>query len=289
MSKITDLFKIKEKTFSIELFPPKTEKGFENLLATIDELITLKPDFISCTYGAGGGNRDKTFDIVELIQKKHNITSVAHLTCVLHTKDEIRGILKNIKSRAVENILALRGDPPAGNLHWKPGHNNFRYSNELCAFAREEFGDYFGIGVAGFPEGHLLSKSLEEDAKYLKLKIESGADYVITQLFFDNKDYYAYCERLKAIGVTVRIIPGILPITNYQGLLKFCKICGATVNEEIKRIFEPIQDNPQKTLEAGIAFAVKQGKDLLKHGAPGLHFYSLNKFEPTATILKNIK
>ena len=173
MKKITDLFKTKERTFSFELFPPKTEEGFQKLLGTIEQLCTLKPDFISCTYGAGGGSRDKTFDIVELIQKKHGVISVAHLTCVLHTKEEIKNILVNIKDRGVNNILALRGDPPQDNPNWTPGPENFKYSSELCAFTRQNFGDHFGIGVAGFPEGHLLCRDREKDAQYLKIKVDS--------------------------------------------------------------------------------------------------------------------
>ncbi|VAW17393.1 5,10-methylenetetrahydrofolate reductase, partial [hydrothermal vent metagenome] len=218
MKNITDIFNLKEKTLSFELFPPKTDKGYQNLLKTIEGLCELNPDFISCTYGAGGGSRDKTFDIVELIQNQHNILSVAHLTCVLHTKEEIKNILTNIKSRNIKNILALRGDPPTDNPDWQPTENNFKYSSELCAFTREHFGNDFGIGVAGFPEGHVLCPDKNLDANYLKMKVDSGADFVITQLFFTNQDYFDYCARTKEEGVTVRIIPGILPITNYPAL-----------------------------------------------------------------------
>lgn len=289
MKKIIDIFKTKERTFSFELFPPKTEEGFQKLLGTIEQLCTLKPDFISCTYGAGGGSRDKTFDIVEHIQKKHGVISVAHLTCVLHTKEEIKNILKNIKDRGVTNILALRGDPPQDNPNWTPGPDNFKYSSELCAFARQSFGDYFGIGVAGFPEGHILCRDREKDAQYLKVKIDNGADFVITQLFFNNQDYFDYVKRLRKLGVTARVLPGILPITDYNSLLRFCNLCGAAVTEELKRTFEPIKDDKEKTLEAGIKFAVKQCRGLLDGGAPGLHFYALNKFHPVDTILSQVK
>ena len=289
MTKIKEIFKQRQRTYSFELFPPKTEQGSQNLLKTIAELGALKPDFISCTYGAGGGSRDKTLDVVQHIQDKHNVTGLAHLTCVLHTKEEIKNILRDIRSRGIENVLALRGDPPRENPGWKPGKDNFRYSSELCAFIREHFGEYFTIGVAGFPEGHLLCPDRGQDAKYLKKKTDAGADFVITQLFFNNQDYFDYVGRLRKLGVNNRVIPGILPITNYQGLVKFCALCGATVTEEIHKIFEPIQEDPEKTFKAGIDFAIRQCRQLLNGGAPGLHFYCLNKTSPTDQILKAVR
>jgi len=289
MNKIKDIFKEKERTYSFELFPPKTDQGFTNLLKTIEQLATFNPDFISCTYGAGGGNRDKTLEVVQHIQDKHNIAGLAHLTCVLHTKEEIKKILEDVKSRNIKNVLALRGDPPQDNPNWQPTQNNFKYSSELCAFMRKHFDDYFSIGVAGFPEGHILCPDKNLDAQYLKTKIENGADFVITQLFFDNRDYFQYVDRLKSLGVTARIIPGIFPITNFPGLVKFCKLCGTVVTEELKNIFEPIQDDKEATLQAGVQFAIRQCRELLDGGSPGLHFYCLNKTEPTATVLSELR
>ncbi len=289
MRKITKIFEEKKRTFSVELFPPKTEQGYDKLLATIGQLSELGLDFISCTYGAGGGSRDKTLDIVEHIEKTHSITGLAHLTCVLHTKNELKAIIENIKARGIKNILALRGDPPQDHPDWKPGADNFKYSSELCAFIREHFGNYFGVGVAGFPEGHILCPDRDKDAQFLKIKIDSGADFVITQLFFDNADYFSYIDRLQRLGVTQRVIPGILPITDYPALLRFSKLCGATISDEVKKIFEPIAEDKEKTLDAGIAFAVKQGRELLERGAPGLHFYCLNKVHPTDIILHEIR
>ena len=289
MDKITNIFSRQEKTYSFELFPPKTEQGYINLLNTIEQLAKLKPDFISCTYGAGGGSRDKTLDVVQHIEEKHHVIGLAHLTCVLHTKAEIKNVLEEIKSRRIQNVLALRGDPPRDNPGWQPGDDNFKYSSDLCAFMREHFGSYFSIGVAGFPEGHVLCPDRARDAQYLKTKIQSGADFVITQLFFENKDYFDYVSRLRALGVKARIIPGILPITNYPNLLKFCELCGATVTDEVKQTFEPIQDDKEATLDAGIKFAVKQCRELLSGGAPGLHFYSLNKLNPTDKILAEVR
>ena len=289
MAKVTQIFEQKKRTLSFELFPPKTEQGFTKLLEVLSQLVELKPDFISCTYGAGGGSRDKTFDIVELIEKKHHVTAVAHLTCVCHTKDEILAILQDIKARGVQNVLALRGDPPKEDPDWTPGPDNFQYSSELCAFIRKEFGGHFGIGVAGFPEGHLLCRDREKDADFLKMKTDAGADYVITQLFFNNQDYFDYVERLRKRGVNARVLPGILPITDYNALLRFADLCGATVTGEIKKIFEPIKDAREKTLAAGIDFAAKQCSGLLAGGAPGLHFYCLNKLHPVADILRHVR
>lgn len=289
MKKIKDIFQQNKRAYSFELFPPKTEQGFQNLISTIAELAALQPDFISCTYGAGGGGRGKTLDVVQHIQDKHQISGLAHLTCVLHTKDEIKDILTDIKSRGIPNVLALRGDPPQDNPGWKPGKNNFRYSSELCGFIRRYFGDYFTIGVAGFPEGHILCPDRDRDARYLKMKIDAGADFVITQLFFDNKDYFTYVERLQKLGVTVPVVPGILPITNYASLTRFCQLCGATITREVKNLFEPIVDDPDATRRAGIDFAVRQCGELLENGAPGLHFYCLNKTSPTNQILKAVR
>lgn len=289
MQRIRDLFARQAKTYSFELFPPKTDKGYENLLRTIAQLCELQPDYISCTYGAGGGNREKTFDIVQHIEEHHRVIGMAHLTCVLNTKDDVRTIVEDIKSRGTRNILALRGDPPQDQPDWQPTDDNFKYSSELVAFIREHFGDYFGVAVAGFPEGHILCPDRERDAEFLKLKIDAGADFVITQLFFDNKDYFAYVDRLRRIGVEVRVIPGILPITNYEALQRFCSVCGATVTDEVKRIFEAIQDDADAMLKAGIKFAIRQCQELLDGGAPGIHFYCLNKVHPTDEILKAIR
>ncbi|MDD3375030.1 MAG: methylenetetrahydrofolate reductase [NAD(P)H] [Candidatus Omnitrophica bacterium] len=289
MKKVTEIFKNKEKTFSFELFPPKTDQGYQNLLKTIESLADLKPDFISCTYGAGGGSRNKTLDIVEHIEKEHHIPGVAHLTCVLNTKSEIQNILGDIQKRDIQNILALRGDSPKDNPDWQPTKDNFKYAYELCDFTRKQYQDYFSIGVAGFPEGHILCPNKELDAQYLKKKIDSGADYIITQLFFDNKDYFDYVKRLRDLGIKNRVIPGILPITDYIGVSRFCKTCGTSIPKAVDEIFSPIAENKDVVLEKGIDFCVKQCQDLLEKGAPGIHFYTLNKLYPINKILSQIK
>jgi methylenetetrahydrofolate reductase (NADPH) len=289
LKKITDVFNEKERTFSFELFPPRTEKGHAKLLDTIHTLCGMEPDFISCTYGAGGGNREQTMDIVQHIQNTYHVIGLAHLTCVCNTKDQIQAILKDIEARGITNILALRGDPPQDNPDWTPGPDNFHYSKDLCAYVRRHFDDIFCLGVAGFPEGHVACPDKETDMRYLKMKIDHGADFVITQLFFDNRDYFDFVKRARAAGITQRIIPGIFPITNYPGLKKFLSTCGGSVTDEVKRIFEPIAEDKEATLAEGIEFAVRQCKELLDGGAPGLHFFTLNKSTPVDKILDQVR
>ncbi len=289
MKKFTTEFKEKASTFSFELFPPKTELGFKKLEDTIGQLTELKPDFFSVTYGAGGGNKEKTFDIVDLIQKKHDTIGVAHLTCIGNTKGEIQAILDMMRHRDICNVLALRGDPPKNNPNWQPTAHHFHYSFELCRFIRQRYGSFFSIGVAGFPEGHILCPDRDQDAKYLKMKIDAGADYVITQLFFDNRDYFQYVERLRMLGVTARIIPGIIPITDFKGIVNFCKMCGASIPQQVQEAFEPIQNDKEAMILEGIRYAVRQCRELLDFGAPGIHFYTLNKTTPVDTILSEIR
>ncbi len=285
---LKDIFKQKDRTFSFEVFPAKTPEGDIRLIHEIlKEFSLLKPDFVSCTYGAGGGNRDKTLAIVEHIQKAYNIPSVAHLTCICHTKKEIEDILKKISDKGIENILAMRGDYPKDISNLPT--DNYKYSSELITYIRKEYKNQFCLGVAGFPEMHPLSPNRESDIKYLKHKIDCGADFVITQLFFDNKLYFDYVKSVRQAGIKTRIIPGILPITSYDGLIKFCKGCKASIPEEIHKMFSPIHDNPEKILEAGTEYAINQCKELLNNGAPGIHFYTLNKIEPVKKIVSIVR
>lgn len=289
MIKLNEIFKTKKRTFSFELFPPKTEEGYTKLAGTIAELAELKPDFISVTSGAGGGNREKTTEIVDLIQTKHHIVGVEHLTCIGNTKNEIKTTLDSLRRHGICNILALRGDPPAHDPHWTPTSHHFNYSFELCKFIRATYGEFFAIGVAGFPEGHILCPDRDQDTRYLKMKIDAGANYVITQLFFNNQDYFMYVERLRKLGVTCPVIPGIVPITDYRGIVNFCKKCGAGIPREVHEAFGPIQDDKEATIEEGIRYAVRQCDELLEEGAPGIHFYTLNKLNPVNTILAEIR
>lgn len=276
-------------TISFELFPPKTQEGYDKLLETIKELSALRPQFFSVTYGAGGSSREKTLDLVSHIEKNHQIPTVAHLTCVMHTKDEIHNILNDMRRRQLHQVLALRGDPPKDNPSWTPGEDNFQYASDLVRYIRIHFKEHFAIGVAGFPEGHVLAKDRESDADIMLEKVNAGADFIITQLFFDNKDFFEYKERLKKRGIDKPLIAGILIITDYAALTRFCATCGATIPQAVHDLFGPIAQDPEATREAGITFAVNQCRELIRSGIAGLHFYTLNKISPTKEVLGKLK
>ena len=288
IKKITEIFKEKEKTFSFEFFPPKTPKGVENLYKTVEELNSLGPDFVSVTYGAGGSTRGTTMEICTEIQKRFNLTAMHHFTCVGHSVTELKEIISKMRVNNLRNILALRGDPPKGVEKWEPAPDGLEYCYQLNDLIRKNHGDFFSIGVAGFPEGHVNCPDKETDTRYMKIKIDHSGEFIITQLFFNNAIYSEYIGRLRNANVNVRVLPGILPITSYDGLIKFCNTCGSTITQEVHDIFKPLRDNEEQTMKAGIEFAVKQCSDLLKRGAPGLHFFTLNKVEPVKEIFKRL-
>ena len=288
IKKIIDILKEKERTISFEFFPPKTEKGRAKLPGVAEVFKELGADFFSVTYGAGGSTREATMEIVDELQKKFDVPVMHHFTCVGHSREELKNILGKMKEKNIRNILALRGDAPEGQEFWTPAPDGLEYCYQLIKLIKTH-GDFFSIGVAGFPEGHIDCPDKETDSKYLKIKIDAGGEFVITQLFFDNKDYFEYLERVKKIGVNARILPGVITITNYQTLLKFCGTCGATIPQKVHDIFKPLDGNAEATYKAGVEFAVAQCKDLLSGGAPGLHFYSLNKVEPTKEVLNKVR
>jgi len=285
--KISDILKEKERTYSFEFFPPKTQKGREKLPETANIFKDLGADWFSVTYGAGGSTRELTMDIVDELQKRFGVPSMHHLTCIGHSKAELKVIIEEMRARNICNILALHGDPPEGMEHWQPAPGGLEYAYQLIEIIRS-YGNFFSIGVAGFPEGHIDCPDKETDSKYLRIKIDAGSEFVITQLFFNNKDYFEYAERIRKIGVTVPIIPGILPITDYQTLLRFCNTCGATIPQRVHNIFKPLDGKDEATYRAGVEFTVEQCDELLKGGAPGLHFYTLNKVNPTREILNRL-
>jgi len=272
---------------SFEFFPPKTPEGDQNLLEkTIPALMQTRPDFCSVTYGAGGSTRDKTLMIVDRIQKQHGLTAVAHLTCVSATKEEIRTLLEQIKALGVRNVLALRGDPPGGGA-FQATAGGFEYSNQLVEFIREF--DHFSIGVAGFPEGHIACKAGKHvDWGYLKHKIDAGGDYVLTQLFFDNADFYEFRDHLRKLGVKIPLVPGIVPILNANQIKRFTAMCGARIPVALSAKLDAIGDDEAAATEFGIEYATEQCRDLLKNGVPGIHFYTLNKAHSTVRVLKNL-
>jgi methylenetetrahydrofolate reductase (NADPH) len=273
---------------SFEFFPPKTEEGDRNLLEKpIPALLQTKPDFCSVTYGAGGSTRDKTLKIVERIHGQHGLTAVAHLTCVCATKEQIRDLLAQIRRLGLKNVLALRGDPPeGGEFQVTPG--GFEFSSQLVRFIREQ-GD-FSIGVAGFPEGHIACKEGKfADWTHLKEKIDAGADYVLTQLFFDNADFHQFRDHLtRKLGVTVPIVPGVVSILSGTQIKRFTAMCGATIPAPLAAKLEELGGDDHALAEFGIEYATRQCEDLLRAGVPGIHFYTLNKAPATARILENL-
>ena len=273
---------------SFEFFPPKTDEGDRTLLEkTLPALSETNPDYCSVTYGAGGSTRDKTLMIVDRIQKSNGLTAVAHLTCVNSTRDQIRDLLSQIKALGVKNVLALRGDPPGGGeFQTTPG--GFEFSSQLVRFIRES-GD-FSIGVAGFPEGHIACKEGKiVDWGYLKDKIDAGSDWVITQLFFDNADFYEFRDHMtRRHGVKIPLVPGIVPILSAGQIKRFTALCGARIPGPLAARLDELGDNDAAAAEFGIEYATKQCQDLLKNGAPGIHFYTLNKARSTVEVLRNL-
>jgi len=274
---------------SFEFFPPKTDEGDRSLLQkTIPALLETKPDYCSVTYGAGGSTRDKTLMIVEQIQNEHGLTAVAHLTCVNSTREQISDLLKQIRALGVKNVLALRGDPPGGGeFTTTPG--GFEFSSQLVQFIREQ--DGFCIGVAGFPEGHIACKEGKlVDWTHLKEKIDAGADFVITQLFFDNADFYIFRDHMaQRHGVKVPLVPGIIPIGSAAQIKRFTALCGARIPEALATRLDELVTDDAAAAEFGIDYATRQCRELLDAGAPGIHFYTLNKAPATVRILKNLR
>jgi methylenetetrahydrofolate reductase (NADPH) len=280
----------RQPVVSFEFFPPKTEEGDRNLLEkTIPALLEMKPDYCSVTYGAGGSTRDKTLMIVDRIQREHSLTAMAHLTCVNSTADQLRNVVSEMKRLGIKNILALRGDPEGGaNGVFKTIPGGFEYAAQLVKFIKEL--DGFCIGVAGFPEGHIAcTKGREVDWDHLKEKIDAGADFVLTQLFFNNEDFFRFRDYLTKKGVKVPICPGIIPILSAGQIKRFTKLCGAELPDSLVNDLEKYNDNDEACTEFGVDYATKQCAELLRCGVPGLHFYTLNKSYSVTRVLKNLK
>jgi len=274
-------------TISFEFFPFKTTEGEMTFFGkTLPALMTARPDYASVTYGAGGSTREKTLEIVERIQNDFGLTTMAHLTCIKHTQAEIGGILDEAARRGIQNILALRGDPPPGE-EWAQTEGGFEFASELVEFLRERGG--FGIGAAGFPEGHIdCAEGREIDWRHLVGKINCGADFVITQMFFDNADYFRLADYLKGQGVAVPLFPGIIPVANAGQIKKFSAMCGAKLPELFSSRLDELGDDADAVREYGIEYATGQCRELLERGAPGLHFYTLNKSKAVLQILANL-
>jgi methylenetetrahydrofolate reductase (NADPH) len=278
-----------EPSFSFEFFPPKTDEGERNLGRALAELCRLRPTFVSVTYGAGGTTtqKQKTLDIVAHAKAEYGLEAMAHFTCVGATVQELRDTLDRMRDAGIENVLALRGDPPAGETEWTATEGGLSYSRELIEMIRRDYD--FSIGAACFPEVHIHAESPESDLRYTKEKVDAGARFLITQLFFDNEVYWEFVTRAREAGIEVPIVPGIMPIGNVAQIKRFTEMCGATIPERLRRELELRSDQPDAVADFGVAYATLQCADLLAKGAPGIHFYTLNRSPATRAILSALR
>ena len=284
---VKDILNNNKISMSFEFFPPKAEEDWDKLFQTISDLMPLGPPYVSVTYGAGGSTRDRTHKLVVRIHKETNLTVVSHLTCVNSTKDEIRSILQKYDENGIANILALRGDLPKGQKEWIQMENGFTYAAELVAFIKRHF-PHMGIGVAGFPEGHPETPNRLKEIEYLKAKVDAGADYIVTQLFFDNRDFYDFRERCRLSGITVPIIAGIMPITSRHGMVRMAELAaGARLPARLlKAIARAESDDYVKNV--GVHWATEQVRDLIDNDVRGIHFYTLNNSRETLKIYESL-
>lgn len=286
--KISARFERPGPLFSFEFFPPKTPEGEEQLFTTIEQLRPIQPAFVSVTYGAGGRSRDKTVDLVARIKHDIGIESMAHLTCVGASRGEIAIVLKQLRDAGIDNVLPLRGDPPRDQPAFTPPVDGFAHASELAAFIRSE-GFEFCLAGAAYPEGHPESPDLESDITNLERKVESGVDFLITQLFFDNQDYHRFVREVRRREIRVPILPGIMPITDFAQIQRITALCGARIPEELRRRLGAVGDDPEAVRAIGIAHATEQCRELLASGAAGIHFYTLNRSTATRAIVEKLQ
>lgn len=284
---ISDIIKKGKTTLSFEFFPPKSEKGAENLYSAISDLVQFKPSYVSVTYGAGGSTRELTRDLVLKIQNETDITVVSHLTCVGATKEEIHEILKTYAENGITNIMALRGDPPAGEKEFKMVEGGFNHAADLVAYIKKHF-PQMGIGVAGFPEGHPATPNRLDEMDYLKKKVDEGADYICTQLFFDNRDFYDFCERCEIAGINVPIVAGVMPVTTLNSMHRMADLsAGSRFPAKLLRSLYRA-DSDEHVEKAGLHWAAEQVQDLIDNKVAGIHLYTLNKSAQVKAIYKSI-
>ena len=272
---------------SFELFPPKTPESEAMMWRTVADLMAFEPALITCTYGAGGSTRGTTLDVIAGVRARHDVPVASHLTCVGSSVDELRAYLGEARDRGVAAIVALRGDPPKGQAAFTPTAGGLRYASELVALIRSEFPE-FGILVAGYPETHQEAVSPEDDLENLRRKVAAGGDVVVTQLFYDNADFFRFRDRCRAIGIDVPVVPGVMPVTNYAQIRRIASLCKARLPAEFTRAFEAAGDDEAAQFEAGVEFASRQVQELLDGGVPGIHFYVLNKSTATARVLRQV-
>ncbi|HWP06932.1 MAG TPA: methylenetetrahydrofolate reductase [NAD(P)H] [Polyangiaceae bacterium] len=274
-------------TFSFEFFPPKDAEGVERLFETIAELRPYAPDYVSVTYGAAGSTQRLTVELVRRIKQEVGIEAMAHLTCVGATRDDLAGVLEELRAGGIENVIALRGDPPRGETTFKQTAGGFAHAAELVALTRARFD--FCVAAACYPEKHTESPDAETDLRHLKAKVDAGVDFLITQLFFDNADYFHFVERAQKSGITVPIVAGIMPITNLSQVKRFTALCGSSIPAQLLSKLEACSADADAVRALGVEHATAQCRDLLARGAPGIHFYTLNRSLATRHILDRLR
>ncbi|HEX8074604.1 MAG TPA: methylenetetrahydrofolate reductase [NAD(P)H] [Thermoleophilaceae bacterium] len=277
----------REPVFSFEFFPPQTEDGMAQLKGALSELSKDDPAYVSVTYGAGGSTRDRTVEVTKWIKQELGIEAMAHLSCVGEPVDRLREILDEVRDAGIENILALRGDPPRGQTEWRPHPEGLGSSPELIDLIAEDYD--FCVGGACFPEVHPEAPSLDHDLTFCRRKVEAGASFLITQLFFDNELYFDFVPQARTAGIDVPIIPGIIPVTNFAQIKRFTEMCGASIPEKFERELAARADDPDAVKDLGVAYATLQCSELLARGAPGIHFYTLNRSPATRAILAALR
>jgi len=283
--KIRDLLKDK-RTISCEFFPPREADGIPNVLRAIDRVKAYQPDFVSVTYGAGGSTRAFTEEITMHIKRETGLEVMAHLTCVAQTREDIHGVLERLDENGIENIIALRGDPPQGQTDFVPVTGGFEHATSLIKHIRQNF--QFGLAGACYPEGHVESSDLGKDIEYARLKVEEGADFLVTQLFYDNSHFFEFIDRAAKAGINVPIVPGVLPILTTAQIRRFTGLCGATIPAELDRQLEKYAGDDDAVRELGIEYATNQVRELWDSGVPGVHFYVLNRSYSVSKILDNL-
>lgn len=285
---IIDKLIVNQPLTSFEFFPPKTEEGARQIIKTAQAIKEIRPDFVSITYGAGGSTRQRTLEYGELLHELFNFEVMPHLTCIGHSQDEIREILDRIKQRGFRNIMTLRGDPPKEDRSYHPHPGGFRYASELVRFIREEY-PCFCLGVAGYPEKHPEAPSMEEDLLHLRDKVNQGASFITTQLFYNNDYFYDFVSSCRELDISCPIIPGILPVLSLEQLKRFCGFCGASIPQALEEQLIQAQGNPSGEEEIGIEWAYNQVQDLLKNDVPGIHFYILNRSHAVLELMKHLE
>lgn len=284
--KIADLFQEKKPVISFEIFPPKSTTPIETIFNTLEEMIKLNPDYISVTYGAGGSSRDRTREIASRIKNQYKVEALAHLTCVGHSTEEINRIIKDLESENIENVLALRGDPPADQPNYDFSTCDFQYASALVRHIKKS--SNMSVGAAAYPEGHVNCKRLSEDLSWLKNKVDQGVDFLVTQIYFDNRIFYNFIENARRIGIKCPVSPGIMPVLNAKQIKRMITLCGASMPAKLLILVDKYGDNPEDMEKAGIEYASQQVQDLLDNGVEGIHLYTMNKCQQITQILKNV-